>query len=317
VTEPRGSAFPSDAPLASEVTVGPGGFPRLRRRLDEPWLGDLRARQLFLAEIEAHARIPLASVALVPLLSAGDAPEPWLQREFFDGGTLAHRIRAAAWPSGGELLTIASWLLAAADELESLGLVHGDPSPSNVVITAEGTVRLGDLASSRAAFAAGGLARKPGADGRTDRGRILEWLLALARRCDGADSLVIALTGALAGGATGEMQSLRLRRLVEERESEAAPVLPAPARPAVGPAAPPEPLLVAVVAGPAADGKGSYLAAKRLAALTGRPVPDLRAEIRAGTALFEAPYPGPAADLVDEFAALEVPARIRRAGSAG
>jgi serine/threonine protein kinase len=316
VTAPRdASVFPSDAPLAGEVTVGPGGFPRLKRRLDEPWRGDLRARQLLLAEIEANSRVPLASLPLVPLLSAGDAPEPWLQREYFDRGTLAHRIRAAAWPTGGELLTIASWLLSAADALESLGLTHGDPSPSNVFITAEGAVRLGDLASSRAAFAAGGVARKPALDGRTDRGRMLRWLLPLARRCDESDPLVRTLVGALAGGATEEMQVLRLRRLVEEREAEAAPVSAAPARPSLAPAAPPKPLLVAVVTGPAPDDKGTYLAAKHLAALTGRPVPDLRAEIRAGTALFEALYPGAATELADRFAALNVPVRIRRAGA--
>ncbi len=209
VTTPKdAAAFTSDAPLSGEVTVGPGGFPRLKRRLDEPWRGDLRARHLLLAEIEANSRVPLASLPLVPLLSAGDAPEPWLMREFFERGTIAHRIRAAAWPSGGELLTIASWLVAAADELESLGLFHGDPSPSNVFITPEGTVRLGDLASSRAAFASGGVARRPGSDGRTDRGRMLRWLLPLARRCDETDPLVRTLVGALAGGATEEMQVL-------------------------------------------------------------------------------------------------------------
>ncbi len=311
------SAFPSDAPLASEVTAGPGGFPRLKRRLDDPWRGDLEARSLLLSEIEVNSRIPLASLPLVPLLAAGDAPEPWLQREFFDRGTLAHRIRAATWPTGGELLTIVSGLLAAADELERLGLSHGDPSPSNVFITNGGTVRLGDLASSRAAFAAGGVAKKPGSDRRTDRGRMLQWLLPLAQRCDEADPLVRMLTGALAESATEEMQVLRLRRFVEEREADAGPVLPAPEKPVLGPGTTPEPLLVAVVAGPAADDKGTYLAARHLAALTGRPVSDVRSEIRAGTAVFEALYPGAAAELVARFAELNVPARIRRAGAAG
>lgn len=311
------SAFPSDAPLASEVTVGPGGFPRLKRRLDDPWRGDLEARSLLVSEIEVNSRVPIASLALVPLLSAGDTPGPWLQRRFFEGGTLAHRIRAAAWPTGGELLTTVSWLLAAADELESLGLSHGHPSPSNVFITNGGTVRLGDLSSSRAAFAADGVAKKPASDGRTDRGRMLQWLLPLARRCDPADPLVRTLTSALAEGATEKMQTLRLRRFVEEREADASPVLPAPEKPVLGPATTPEPLLVSVVAGPATDDKGTYLAAKLLAALTGRPVPDVRSEIRAGTAVFESLYPGAAAELVARFAELNVPARIRRTGAAG
>jgi hypothetical protein len=298
------------------VTVGPGGVSRLKRRLDGPWRGDPGARLLLLAEIGVNSRIPPASLPLVPLLSAGDAPEPWLQREFFGRGTLAHRIRAAAWPTGGELLTIAGWILAAGDALESLGLVHGDPSPSNFFITPEGTVRLGDLSSSRAAFAAGGVARKSGPDGRTDRGRMLRWLLPLARRCDETDPLVRTLIGALAESPTEEMQLLRLRRLAEEREADAAPVAAAPERPSLGPGAPPEPLLVAVVAGPAPDDKGTYLAAKHLAALTGRPVPELRSEIRVGAAVIEALYPGTATELLDQLAALKVPARISRTGAA-
>ena len=304
------AAFPSDAPLASEITTGPGGFARLRRTLDAPWREDRRARQALAAEIEANSRIPLNSEALVPLLGAADAPDPWLMREFFERGTLAHRLRAAAWPGGGELLTLVSWMLAALDEIESLGLTHGDPSPANLFLTADGTVRLGDIRSARAAFAAGPVTRKPGSEVRTDRGRFLRWLAPLVGRCDPQDPLVVAFTGALAGGATEEMKILRLRRLIEEREADAGPVLSPPARPAVRPATPPEPVLVAVLAGPVLDEKASYLAAKHLSALSNRPVPDLREALRAGTATVDLLYPGPACDLIDRLVAFGVPARV-------
>jgi hypothetical protein len=311
------AAFPSDAPLASEITTGPGGVSRLRRTLDAPWREDRRARQALAAEIEANSRIPLDSGALVPLLGAGDAPEPWLMREFFEGGTLAHRLRAAAWPRGSELLTVVGWMLSALDEVESLGLTHGDPSPANLFLTTDGAVRLGDLRSARAAFAAAPVTRKPGSEVRTDRGRFLRWLVPLVGRCDPQDPLVAAFTGALAGGATEEVQIPRLRRLVEEREADAGPVLSAPARPAVRPAASPAPVLVAVVAGPVPDEKASYLAAKHLAALSNRPLPDLRAALRAGTATVDLLYPGPACDLVGQLVAMNVPARIRPAGASG
>ena len=146
--------FPSDIPTASEITTGPDGVLRLHRRLLGPWRQDRRARDVLLAEIEANARVPLNSETLVPLVDQGDVPEPWLARRFFECGTLAHRIRRTDWPQGDELLTIVATLLKAFEELDRLGLTHGDPAPCNVFLTPEGTVRLGDLCSARARFAA-------------------------------------------------------------------------------------------------------------------------------------------------------------------
>ncbi len=305
--------FPSDIPTASEITTGPDGALRLHRRLLGPWRQDRRARDVLLAEIEANARVPLSSETLVPLVDQGDVPEPWLARRFFECGTLAHRIRRTDWPQGDELLTIVATLLKAFEELDRLGLTHGDPAPCNVFLTPEGTVRLGDLCSARARFAAGPDHPDRSREAPSDRGRFLRWFARLTERCDQDDPLVRQVADALAGGATEKMKLLRLSRLAEERFSVAAPVRGIDPNRAAIAASGPESVAVSLVIGPVRDEKSSYLAAKLLSGLVGRPLAEVRARLREGTEVVESLYPDPARVLVDQLVVLNAPVRVMQA----
>ena len=96
--------FASDLPTASEIQEDASGTLWLRRRLTGHWQRDPRAKEAFQREIEANSRIPLGSPSLVPLRSAGDAPELWLSREYFPCGPLYRtlgRVPAAVFPAAG------------------------------------------------------------------------------------------------------------------------------------------------------------------------------------------------------------------------
>jgi len=304
--------FASDLPTASEIQEDASGTLWLRRRLTGHWQRDPRAKEAFQREIEANSRIPLGSPSLVPLRSAGDAPELWLSREYFPCGPLSHRIRAQDWPSGPELLTLINGILWALHELEKLGLVHGDPGPWNVMLTAEGTVKLADLCSARARFAESSPPGTPGAAPRHDGGIFLTWLAPVVSQCDQRDPLVREITEALAGGESDQMKMLRLRRLAEARAGAAAPI----ARPATVPTppAPLQPVAVDLVVGPARDRRSAYLASKLLAGGTKRSVAAVFARLRRGTETIESAMPGPAVALLDELAALKIPVRVLRRG---
>jgi len=194
-------------------------------------------------------------------------------REFFERGTLAHRLRAAAWPDGGELLTLVSWMLAALDEIESLGLTHGiRPRRTSSSRPTDSPPRRHPLRPRR--FRGRSVTRKPGSEVRTDRGS------SSAGSCRSS----AAATRRIPSSSPSRALSRGRHRGDED------PAAPPPDRGARGrrgtgpfragaaccpPGHPPEPVLVAVLAGPVLDEKASYLAAKHLSALSNRPVPDL------------------------------------------
>lgn len=302
--------FPSDAPLVSEITMAPDGRLLLGRRLDEPWRQDRHARQLFLAEIEAASRIPSDSIFLASLVAAEESPEPSLQREFSSIGTLGDRIRGRRTFTGAKLLTIAAGMLAALDEIERLGLVHGDPSPSNLLLTPRGDVQLADFLSSRAAFAGG--FQVPGAEARRQRDRrsFVTWFSLLVSRLGAADDVGRSLREILGPGGLEELRFMRFRRFIESNIAGREPLDTVEDAPDAEPPAPLEPLPVSVVIGPATDERSVYLSAKYVAGLSGAPVSDVRRRIQAGTESIGARYPGEARALADRLAAFGISTRI-------
>ena len=87
-------------------------------------------------------------VAVFDLVQEG--PEHWLVMEYVEGRTLADMIRqdgALTPDEAAPLLRQAADALAAAHES---GIVHRDVKPSNILVTAEGQVKLSDFGIARA-----------------------------------------------------------------------------------------------------------------------------------------------------------------------
>lgn len=66
-----------------------------------------------------------------------------------EGGSLADVIGARGHFTAGELVTVLVPVARAVHRLHSLGLVHGDVKPSNVLLTANGRPMLADLGAAR------------------------------------------------------------------------------------------------------------------------------------------------------------------------
>jgi serine/threonine protein kinase len=298
----------SDAPLVSELVSLPGGAPGLRRWIDVVFERDERVREAFVAEIRALVRIPRDSQHLVPAVDANDVGDPWIVREYSEDGTLADRILSGPRLSGGELLTAAEAVLAALDELTRLGLTHGDPSPSNVLLTRAGGARLADAASCRRAFAR---RFEPETDlAAADRARAAAWLAAAAAARP-EDALCVEVQKALAAGSA-EVALFALRRLAERRAASAQPI----GRPARREARPPTPpagsVAVSFSLGPVSDPRVAYQIARAVCDLTHLPLGEVRPKISSRATVFPAALPD-AQRLIDECARLRVRIEVRAA----
>jgi eukaryotic-like serine/threonine-protein kinase len=67
------------------------------------------------------------------------------QRGFFDSETLDPPPPAPHRPSAGEVLSITERIATALDHLHSVGVVHGQVSPSNIMFDADGAAYLADV----------------------------------------------------------------------------------------------------------------------------------------------------------------------------
>lgn len=69
---------------------------------------------------------------------------PYLAHELVEAGTLAERLDEDGMATG-EAVQVVDGILAGLAHLHKEGLVHRDVKPENVLVTAEGTVKIGDL----------------------------------------------------------------------------------------------------------------------------------------------------------------------------
>ncbi|MBR6022925.1 MAG: serine/threonine protein kinase, partial [Kiritimatiellae bacterium] len=114
--------------------------------LDPDRLSDPAERARFNAE--ARAAVRLASPAIVQILDYGEAPDGRLYyvMEYVEGGSLADWLRdnphmppRAVWQV---LRVVASTLDAA---FAQASIIHADIKPGNILLAADGTIRLADL----------------------------------------------------------------------------------------------------------------------------------------------------------------------------
>jgi serine/threonine protein kinase len=110
---------------------------------------DLRDR--FRAEIEALGRLRHANIAQV--YDAGEVGgRPYLAIEFFEGGSLAAKLRGGPLESRAAARIVEA-LARAAQHAHENGVVHRDLKPANVLFAADGTPKIADFGLARQSLA--------------------------------------------------------------------------------------------------------------------------------------------------------------------
>jgi serine/threonine-protein kinase len=102
-------------------------------------------------EREARAAARLSHPDVVAVYDQGtDSGRPFLVMEYVPGATLRQVLRDRGRLSAAESLAVMDRVLAALSAAHSAGLVHRDVKPENVLVTADGRVKVADFGLARA-----------------------------------------------------------------------------------------------------------------------------------------------------------------------
>ena len=105
-------------------------------------------RQRFLREARLAAR--LGHPNIVTVFDAGDDGRPFLVMEYVEGETVADRLARGPAFRTEEVMALATGLSAALAQAHSLGIVHRDVKPHNVLLGPGGVAKLTDFGIARA-----------------------------------------------------------------------------------------------------------------------------------------------------------------------
>ena len=157
---PQESRLPTIPGYEVETVLGRGGMGivfrarhlrlnrvvALKMALADAYAGPLE-RSRFQREAEAVARLQHPHV--VQIHDVGDSEgRPYFTMEYVDGGSLAERIRRAPQPAC-QAAALLETLANAVHAAHRNGIVHRDLKPANVLMTADGTPKIGDFGLAR------------------------------------------------------------------------------------------------------------------------------------------------------------------------
>lgn len=143
--------------------IGPGNVRRRAavKRILARYQTDPVLRQRFIAEARITSRLEHPNI--VQVLDFGDTPELFLVLEYVDGKSLSQLLETARRHGHRLPVPAAMFIVAEAaagldhahrrtdDFGVALGIVHRDVTPSNVLISVEGAVKVGDFGVAKAA----------------------------------------------------------------------------------------------------------------------------------------------------------------------
>ena len=151
-----------DARYELHELIGEGAFGRVYRGLDrrlvrlvavkviKPWWAEDEAWvERFQREAQLLARV--SDPGIVQIFDIGHAEEgPYYVAELVEGESLAERLRRGPLPVG-EAVAIAEALCLALASAHDQGVVHCDVKPANILLAADGRVKVGDFGVARLA----------------------------------------------------------------------------------------------------------------------------------------------------------------------
>lgn len=115
------------------------------KQLSGAWQHDPRARERFLREAQAAAR--LSHPGIVPIIEIGtDAPGVWYTMEYVEGGDLAQLLaRRGGRLPWREAVALVLLVAEAIQHAHAAGVVHRDLKPSNILLDAAGAPKVADF----------------------------------------------------------------------------------------------------------------------------------------------------------------------------
>jgi serine/threonine-protein kinase len=134
-------------PICKSWVATRAGQRAVLRMLREPFATDRRAREQWLRASWAPNRFHHARIIRVIELGSDADGAPVLAREWAEGKSLEERVGETVLdPSFA--LRLSAQLLDALETAHAHGIVHGALTPSNVIVTPRGSVRLLDFATA-------------------------------------------------------------------------------------------------------------------------------------------------------------------------
>jgi serine/threonine-protein kinase len=106
---------------------------------------DVVARSRLRREAAIGASLSHPNLVSIYDIAVGDEGEEVIVMEYVEGETLAAKLRRGERPSVPEALAMLDGLSAALDAIHARKIVHRDVKPGNVLIGADGSVKLADL----------------------------------------------------------------------------------------------------------------------------------------------------------------------------
>ncbi len=119
--------------------------------LAEPFAGDVELRARFTREAQTAAQLS-GEPHVVTTYDVGEVDGvPYIVMEYIPGGSLADRLRGGPIPPAQALEWIEQ-IAGALDRAHARGIVHRDVKPANLLLGADGEVRVTDFGIARATW---------------------------------------------------------------------------------------------------------------------------------------------------------------------